>query len=38
MAKITYRTILVIGDEHEKIVKKCSADTKVKKYVKMDLE
>ena len=35
MTKITYRTILVIGDEHEKIVKKYSADTKVKKYVKM---
>lgn len=35
MAKITYRTILVIGDNHEEIVKKYSADTKVKKYVKM---
>ena len=35
MAKITYRTILVIGDNHEEIVKKYSADTKVKKYVKL---
>ena len=35
MAKITYRTILVIGDNHEEIVKKYSADTKVKKYIKM---
>ena len=37
MAKITYRTILVIGDNHEEIVKKYSADTKVKKYVKLKL-
>lgn len=37
MARITYRTILVIGDNHEEIVKKYSADTKVKKYIKMRL-
>ena len=35
MTKITYRTILVIGDNHEEIVKKYSADTKVNKYVKL---
>lgn len=34
MAKITYRTILVIGDNHEEIVKKYSADTKVR-HIKM---
>lgn len=35
MAKITYRTILVIGDNPDEIVKKYSADTKLPKHVKV---
>lgn len=35
MDKIVYRQILVVGDNHEEIVKKYSADTKVKPYLKM---
>lgn len=35
--KTTFRTILVIGDNHEEIAKKYSNDTKVEKYVKMRL-
>lgn len=35
MSKITYRTILVIGDNHKEIAAKYSADTKVEPYVKM---
>lgn len=35
MAKITYRTILVIGDKHKEIAAKYSADTKVEPYVVM---
>lgn len=35
MAKITYRVILVAGDNPGEIVKKYSADTKVSKHVKM---
>lgn len=38
MAKITYRTILVIGDNHKEIVKKYSADTKVTPYLKLRLD
>lgn len=38
MMRNTFRTILVIGDDHEKIVKKYSADTKVEKYVRMRLD
>ena len=38
MPKIIYRTILVIGDNHQEIVKKYSADTKVKPYIKMRYE
>ena len=35
MTKITYRTILVIGDNHKEIAAKYSADTKVAPYVVM---
>jgi len=35
MPKITYRTILVIGDNHKDIVEKYSADTKVEPYIVM---
>ena len=35
MAKVTYRTILVIGDNHKEIAAKYSADTKVEPYIKM---
>lgn len=35
MAKITYRTILVIGDNHKEIAAKYSADTKLEPYVVM---
>lgn len=33
MSKITYRTILVIGDNHQEIAKKYSSDTKVAPYI-----
>jgi len=33
MTKITYRTILVIGDNHKEIAAKYSADTKVEPYI-----
>ena len=35
MAKSVIRTVLVIGDNHEEIIKKYSLDTKVEPYVKM---
>lgn len=38
MPKITYRTILVIGDNHKEIAAKYSADRTVSPYVKMRLE
>lgn len=38
MPNITFRTILVIGNDHQSIVKKYSADTKVKPYVKMNIK
>ena len=34
MARSVFRTVLVIGDNHEEIIKKYSADTAVKPYVK----
>lgn len=38
MAKSVFRTVLVIGDNHEELIKKYSADTKVEKYVKYHLD
>ena len=38
MAKSVFRTVLVIGDNHEELIKKYSADTKVEKHVKCKLD
>ena len=35
MAQSGFKKILVIGDNHEEIIKKYSADTKVEKYIYM---
>ena len=38
MARSVFRTVLVIGDNHEELIKKYSADTKVERYVKCKLD
>ena len=38
MSKITYRTILVIGDNHQEIAKKYSSDTKVAPHIFMKFD
>ena len=38
MAKSVFRTVLVIGDNHEELIKKYSADTKVERHVKCKLD
>lgn len=38
MAKSVFRTVLVIGDNHEELIKKYSADTKVESHVKCRLD
>ena len=38
MAKSVFRTVLVIGDNHEELIKKYSADTKVEEHVKCRLD
>ena len=38
MAKTVFRTVLVIGDNHEELIRKYSADTKVERYVKCTLD
>lgn len=38
MARSVFRTVLVIGDNHEELIKKYSADTKVEYHVKCKLD
>ena len=38
MSRQLYRIVLVIGDNHEEIIKKYSADTKVERYLFMKRE
>lgn len=38
MPKSVFRTVLVIGDNHEELIKKYSADTKVEKHIKCKLD
>lgn len=38
MAKSVFRTVLVIGDNHEELIRKYSADTKVERHVKCRLD